>query len=266
MSIVCFDNVSVYYDKKPALENIHLNIQKHEHSVILGANGSGKSTLIKLFSNDLHPIFKKNMVKKIFNQDDWNIQGLKSQMGIITNDLHIEFCQQAAGQTGWELVASGFFSSLGKFFHHEPEYWQIEKTKQVMQFLNMEHLQNKTVAQMSTGEIRKCIIGRALVHEPKSILLDEPTVGLDIKARFEFLQILQELSKSVTIILITHHLEEIFPQIKKVILLKNGKIFKEGNKHEVLTSENLTNVFSIPIRVIEKNGFYSAELLSNHEL
>ena len=112
---------------------------------------------------------------------------------------------------------------------------------------------------MSTGEIRKCIIARALVHDPKAMILDEPTVGLDIKAQLEFVALLRKIASQRTIILITHHLEEIFEEISNVVLLKEGRIYKQGKKEECLSDEHLSFTFGVPLHVSVQNGRYVIE-------
>ena len=112
---------------------------------------------------------------------------------------------------------------------------------------------------MSTGQIRKCIIARALVHDPKAMILDEPTVGLDIKAQLEFVELLRKIAKERTIVLITHHLEEIFEEVSNVVLLKGGRIYKQGKKEEMLSDENLSYTFDVPLHVNVQNGRYVIE-------
>ena len=128
-----------------------------------------------------------------------------------------------------------------------------------MDFLEIIDLKDKKVSSMSTGQLRKCIVARALIHDPKAFVLDEPTVGLDIKAQINFIKLLQKISLKSTIILVTHHLEEIFPEIKNVALIYNNTIFKIGKKEDILNSENLSTVFDIKIEVKQKNERYYFE-------
>lgn len=257
MNIVDFKNVSVGYNGKPVLNNINLKIEEGQHSVILGANGSGKSTLIKLMSNDIYPNIKEKYTKHVFGQERWNIWDLKSHLGIITNNLHNDFLNQAKHTSGLDVILSGFHSTLGRFSHQEFTKYQEEKSLEIMNFLGIEDLKSKKVNEMSTGQLRKCIIGRALIHNPKAMLLDEPTVGLDIKAQINFIEIIRKISKTTTIILITHHVEEIFEEISKGILIADGTIYKQGNKKNIITSENLSHIFKLDLDIdINNNRFY----------
>ena len=255
-TIIDFENIYVSYDVKPILENINLKIKEKEHWVILGSNGSGKSTLIKLISNDLYPNTKYPFKKEIFSKDRWSIFDLKKNLGIITNDLHNYFEKQGSFLSAYEVVLSGYFSSIGVFKHQDFTEEQHKKALEVLEFLEIKKMKDKRVGQMSTGQLRRCIIGRALIHNPKAFILDEPTVGLDIKAQNSFIKLIQKLSAKASIILVTHHIEEIFPEVSHVALVHNKTIFKQGKKEEILTSENLSEIFEIDIKLEKENQKY----------
>lgn len=255
--IIDLQNISVIYDYAKALDNISLKISNKQHTAILGANGSGKSTLIKLISNDVYPVFNQNSVKKIFSEDSWDIWELKTKLGFITNDLHFNLQNNAKNITTYEVIKSSFFSSIGFFPHQKYTDEQHIKTKQIIQYLDIENLAVKTVSSLSTGELRKIVIARALVHEPQALLLDEPTVGLDIKSQIDFVNLINTLSKTKTIILITHSVEEIFSSIKQVVLMKDGAIWQQGKKDNLMTSKNLSYIFDTQITLHQKQHRYS---------
>ena len=254
--IINFENIYANYDATPVLEDINLKIKTDEHWVILGANGSGKSTLIKLLLNDLYPNPKYPFKKQIFGQDRWSIFDLKKHLGIITNDLHTNFEINGSFLTAYEVVLSGFYSSIGVFKHQDFSNQEHEKALEVLEYLEISQIKDKKVHQMSTGQLRRCIIGRALIHNPKAFILDEPTVGLDIKAQNSFIKLIQKLSKKSSIILVTHHIEEIFKEVSHVALMMNKTIFKQGKKEEILTSENLSQIFEIQINLQKENDRY----------
>lgn len=259
MEIICFKHVNVAYEEANVLHEIDLCIKEGEHTAILGANGSGKSTLLKLFSNDIYPRYSESMKKEVFGKSRWDIWELKRHLGIITNDLHYQFTERAGFLNGLEVALSGFFSSFHIYEHQELLPLHVNKAKEVLHFLGIEHLVKKKISEMSTGQIRKCIIARALVHDPKAMILDEPTVGLDIKAQLEFVELLRKIAKERTIVLITHHLEEIFEEVTSVVLLKEGRIYKQGKKEEMLSDENLSYTFDVPLHVNVQNGRYVIE-------
>ena len=259
MNIIEFENIDVGYDEKVVLKDINLKIKSGEHFAILGANGSGKSTLMKLIQSQIHPRQTKEFKKEIFGKSRYSIFDLKKELGVITNDLHNYFEKEAGYLNGFEVVLSGYYSSIGIFTHQDFTKEQIKKALEVMDFLEIIDLKDKKVSSMSTGQLRKCIVARALIHDPKAFVLDEPTVGLDIKAQINFIKLLQKISLKSTIILVTHHLEEIFPEIKNVALIYNNTIFKIGKKEDILNSENLSTIFDIKIEVKEKNKRYYIE-------
>lgn len=251
-----FKNLFVSYGEGDALCGVSLDIAELEHTAILGANGSGKSTLIKLFSNDVYPRFRADSVKKVFGRDRWSVFELKRLLGIVTNDFHYYALHTAPQISCFELVVSSFYSSVGIFDSHEYDETMIEAARAAMERVGILDLTDKPLCETSTGQMRKTLIARALALNPKALLLDEPTVGLDIGAQIEFLDIVRDLAKEKTIILITHHIEEIFPEIQKVVLLDSGKIVSCGAKEGVITGENLSKAFGVSIEVGVDNGRY----------
>jgi len=251
-----FKDIYVSYGEAPVLENVNLKVIENQHWVILGANGSGKSTLIKLISNDLYPNPKYPFKKEVFGKERWNIFELKNNLGIITHDLHNYFVVHGSFLTAYEVVISGFYSSIGVFQHQDFTEEQHQKAQDVLSFLEISGIKNKNVHQMSTGQLRLCVIGRALVNDPRALLLDEPTIGLDFKAQHRFLKLLQKLSKTLSIILVTHHIEEVFDEISHVALMYNKTLFKQGEKQSILTSENLSTIYEIDMNIQQQEGRY----------
>ncbi len=254
--LVELKNVYVNYGKFEALKNINLEIKQNENWVFLGANGSGKSTLIKLFSNDLYPNTSYPFKKLLLGKDRWDISELKKFFGIITNDLHYQFMERSPNVTIEDIVLSGFYSALGVFKNHITTEIEHKKAEEVMNFLDILRIKNKKVCELSSGELRRSIIGRALVHSPKIFILDEPTDGLDIKAQYNFLLTIRKLAKDYSILLITHNVEEIIPEITHVGLIYNNTIYKQGKKEDILTSDNLSEIFGINIDLEIENQRY----------
>ncbi|MDD5117868.1 MAG: ATP-binding cassette domain-containing protein [Sulfuricurvum sp.] len=258
-SIVLFDNVQLTYTATPVLKNLSLQIEQGEHCVILGANGSGKSSLIKLINCELYPSYiDEPFRREILGNGRWVVTELRKHLGVVTNDLHTRFAFESGYLSGFETVLSGFNGTIGLFDHLEVTSEQIEAAERAMIRLGIEHLSDKRLSEMSTGELRKCIVARALVHPVKAILLDEPTVGLDIKAQLDFIEMMRSLANSgTTVILVTHHIEEVFEEITKAVLLKEGMIYAAGEKEEVLNSDNLSMIFNTPLKLEKMYGRYS---------
>ena len=170
--------------------------------------------------------------------------------------MHNTFGSQGKYITAYEVILSGFYSSIQIFNHQDFTKEQHQKVLEVLEFLEILELKDKKVHQMSTGQLWRSIIGRALIHDPKAFILDEPTVGLDNKSQHSFIKLIQKLSKSASIIIVTHHIEEIFEEITHVALIHNKTIFKQGKKEDILTSKNLSEIFEIDIDLQKENERY----------
>ncbi|MCK9161657.1 MAG: ATP-binding cassette domain-containing protein [Arcobacter butzleri] len=256
MYIIEFENIDLGYDENLVLKDINLKIKQGEHWAILGANGSGKSTLLKLIQSQIHPRANKKFKKEIFGKSRYSIFELKKELGIITNDLHSYFAKEAYYLSAYEVVLSGYYGWVGMFDYKEFSDIQKQKAYDVMEFVEILDIKNKKVSAMSTGELRRALIARALIDSPKVFILDEPTVGLDIKSQINFIKMLKKLAQNSSIILVTHHLEEIFEEIDNIALIHNQTIYKQGKKEDILTSKNLSEIFNLDLKIDKKNGRY----------
>jgi iron complex transport system ATP-binding protein len=253
--LIEFQDVTVYRGEKIALDGITLSIQAGEHVAILGPNGCGKSTLIKTITRECYPRYSGNGVGlRIFGQECWNVFDLRALLGIVSNDL-MQSC--ARDISGREAVLSGFFSSIGIWPNHHVTAAMEAKTDEILTLLEIGHLAARDVNEMSSGEARRILIGRALVHDPKALVLDEPTASLDLHAMHELRAILRKLAQAGTsIIVVTHHLPDIIPEIGRVILIKKGRVLRDGAKRDVLTSGLLSELFETPVELVARDGLY----------
>ena len=245
------------------LQDLEFDIRSGEHIALLGPNGSGKSSFIRLITRQDYPLARPDgsAPMLILGQARWEVFKLRSQLGIVSADLHNAFTDgQGFGRTlGLDAVMSGFFSSLGLFDHQQVTDAMRQRAQEALALVEGEQLAGKRMDALSTGEARRILIARALAPDPGALLLDEPTTGLDLAARHRFLEILSRLaSLGKTLILVTHHIEEIIPEIDRVILLKEGRVFKDGGKEEVLRTEPLSQLFGMPIQVHRHGTRYSA--------
>lgn len=245
------------------LANLSLDIPEGQHTAIVGPNGSGKSTLIKLISRQLHPLAHADgrPIVSVFGQSNWNVFELRSLLGIVSPDLHSAFAG-AGGITGIDAVVSGYFASQGTANHHTVTPEMKRQARNALAELGALSLADKPMETMSAGEARRVLIARALVHHPRALLLDEPTTGLDIAVRRKFLETLRVLAaQGRTLLLVTHHIDEIIPEIERVILMKEGSVYADGAKENVLTSKNLSAVFGMDIYVNRAaRGYFTADL------
>jgi iron complex transport system ATP-binding protein len=240
---------------KIVLHDITLRIQAGEHVAILGPNGCGKSTLIKTITRECYPLVQPVSSLTILGQDTWNIFELRTLLGIVSNDLMNASTRDI---TGLEAVLSGFFSSVGIQPYHHVTAAMLEKARAVLELLEIQHLASRELNAMSSGEGRRILIGRALVHDPLALLLDEPSNSLDLHAALELRALLRKLAQSgIGILLVTHHLADIIPEIDRVILLEKGRIFADGGKAGLLTAEYLSRLFGLPVNLVQQDGYYN---------
>lgn len=242
------------------LDDLSLTIALGEHTAIVGPNGSGKSSLIKLITRQHYPLAGEDGKPRItiFGRDRWDIFELRTLLGIVSADLHQTFVNDGA-LTGLEVILSGFFASQGLARHHAVTPAMRGRAREALDLMEAAALADKPMAQMSTGEARRILIARALVHDPRALLLDEPTTGLDLIARRRFLETLRRIAgRGTTLILVTHHVEEILPEIGRVVLMRDGAVFRDGSKRDVLTAQSLTALFDAPVQVREEAGYYTA--------
>ncbi len=247
-------NVTVMRGDNIALRNLSLTIGAGEHVAILGPNGCGKSTLIKTITRECYPLAEPGATVTILGERFWNVVDLRSMLGIVSNDLMAQCTREI---TGFEIVLSGFFSSIGIWPNHHVTEKQRRKALDVLRFLEAAHLADKPVEEMSSGEARRMLIGRALVHDPKALLLDEPSTSLDLFAQHELRENVRKLARAgIAIILVTHHLSDIIPEIDRVIMMQNGGISDDGAKQDVLTAATLGKLFGVKVQLAQRDGYY----------
>jgi iron complex transport system ATP-binding protein len=249
-----FANVTVWQGPKKALNAVSVTIGEGENVAILGPNGAGKSTFVKAVLRELYPDpTVEGLVFRIRGRDVWDVFELRSTIGVVSNDLQSAF---ARGITGREVVLSGFFSSVG-LFNQVVTPAMERKTDEVLSFLEIDYLRDRPMTEMSSGESRRLLIGRALVHDPATLILDEPTNSLDLHALHTFRQTLQKVARAGTgIILITHQIHDIIPEISRVVLMDRGRFVRDGKKEDVLTGAEIGRLFGIDVNVRKDGGYY----------
>jgi iron complex transport system ATP-binding protein len=254
--IIEMENVTVCKNGNILLDNFSLNIKNGENVAIIGPNGAGKSSFIKTVTGNLRPLQSEKTIVRLFGKKRWDIFGLRNKMGIISGDLQDEYMRNIPGI---EVVVSGFFSSIGLYRNHTITGDMKRRAHEVLGFLGIEHLASRPINEMSTGQARRLLVARALVHDPDVLILDEPANSLDIRARHIFRQSMRTIaSKGKNIILVTHNLEDLIPEIDRVVLLSEGRVYRDGPADEILTAENLSDIFGIQVQVFSKDGYYHA--------
>ena len=256
--LIDIHNATIYRGNTRVFDNFDLTIEQHEQVVILGPNGSGKTTLLKVVNREIYPVLQDDSWVRILGRSTWNVWELRSHIGVVSHDLQARYRDTTSGL---DVVLSGYFSSVGihGILAGRINDAQKIRARQVMHELGVESLADTPLRNMSTGQQRRCLLGRALVHDPDTLILDEPTAGLDLTASFDYLARIRDLvGKGKNIVVVTHLLNEIAPDIKRIVLLREGAIVADGPKEEVLTEENLLMTYGTPIKLARVDGYYLA--------
>jgi iron complex transport system ATP-binding protein len=254
--ILDIQHATVYRGDTCVFSDFSFTLREGEHAAILGPNGAGKSTLLKLLSGEVHPMPLDGTRMTLFGEEGWNVWDVRKHVGIVSHDLQRDYLICAEGLN---VVLSGYYASNDTYEYQEFTEAQVARAHEVMQELGVESLAGRRFGHLSTGEQRRFLLGRALVHDPPVLVLDEPTSGLDLKACFQYLDLLRtQIQKGKTVLLVTHQLHEVPPEIERVVLLKEGKILADGSKSVVLTDDQVSTLFDHPIVLARANGWYQA--------
>jgi iron complex transport system ATP-binding protein len=251
-------NATIYRGNTRVFDNFDLTIEQHEQVAILGPNGSGKTTLLKVVNREIYPVLQDDSWVRILGRSTWNVWELRSHIGVVSHDLQARY---RGTTSGLDVVLSGYLSSVGihGILAGRISDVQKKKARQVMHDLGVGSLADTPLRNMSTGQQRRCLLGRALVHDPDTLILDEPTAGLDLTASFDYLARIRDLVvKGKNIVVVTHLLNEIPPDIERIVLLREGSIVADGPKEAVLTEENLLTTYGTPIKLARVDGYYLA--------
>ncbi|WP_411826577.1 ABC transporter ATP-binding protein [Luteolibacter sp. AS25] len=238
-------NANVWRDENLALKELNLSLRADQSVAILGGNGAGKSTLLKLITGEVRPAFGATC--RLFGEERWNLEEIRHQLGLVMPEDVARFHPQ---ETSSDVVLSAFRAAYGRTrdmaFTREEE----EKCSKAIGELGIQNLAQRYFGQLSSGEKRRFLIARALVHQPEVLILDEPSTALDFAGRLAMLDKLRDLAnRSTTLLLVTHDPAEILPEIERVILLKKGRVIADGEKKEILNSDSLSELFGMSLKL-----------------
>lgn len=245
--------VEAWLGPRPVFTDLSLTLRLGEHTAILGPNGSGKSSLIRLLTRQIHPVVRPQSHLRVFGQELVNLWDLRRRMGLVSQDLQTT-CSPAIPAA--MVVLSGWFGSVGLGPHHRPTAQQHQRVGELLGELGLSDLAMRPFGQLSTGQQRRLLLARALVHRPSLLVLDEPLAGLDLRARHQLLASLRSLARSgTTLLLVTHQIEAILPEISRCILLRQGRVLADGPCEALLGDAPLSDLFETPLRVCQANGY-----------
>lgn len=263
--VLALDDVTVIRGETRVLDGVTLTVHPRQHTVVLGANGAGKSSLIRVLTHEDRPVARDDgrVGVRVFGDDRWDVFDLRSRLGIVSAEMHHRFVDgNTAGRIlGIDAVLSGFFASQGVTRYRTVTPAMRAAADLALARMGARHLAAQAMHEMSSGEARRVLLARALVAEPWALVLDEPTTGLDLVARDRFMERVRQIARAgTTLVLVTHHVEEVVPEIEQVILLTEGRVLAAGRPAEVLTSGALSVVFGAPVVLEQHLGHYRAHI------
>jgi len=258
--LIELDHATVVRGQVKVLHGLTLSIAQGQHTALLGPNGCGKSTLIKLITRELYPLAvgAGTVAVRVLGQSRWQVDRLRSQLGIVTGDLSSNLSDMP-GLTVEQAVLSGFFASYVVPSFREITTAMRERVGETLALTGATALRERAYAELSAGETRRVLIARALVNRPQALLLDEPSTGLDLVARQQLVATMRTLAQQgITLVLVTHHIEEVIPEIERVVLLREGRVLADGTRQALLCDAPLSEVFGGAIKVVEHDGRLTA--------
>lgn len=262
--LIEMQNVQVRIGRKEIFSELSLTLPPDRSSAVIGPNGSGKSTLLKLIFRDLYPEANENSVFKILGQLPRERDQLRLRMGLVSHELQTKIDK---GSSVLQVVVAAYYSSLTTYSHQVYTDEQYDTAKKYLEFVGIGHLADQFFVALSTGEQRRCLLARSLIHDPEYLILDEPTSGLDIKATHQYMEAMSMLvAAGKKIVLVTHHMNEILPEIDWFVFLKDGALVEEGAREDLLTDEKLSSLFEIPIQINDTDGRLTANTAMTRKL
>lgn len=253
--IVRIEHANVRREGKLILKDVSLSLSKGEHIAIIGPNGAGKSTLIDVISRHIYPLATDEYKSFLFGSEKWMRSELEKLIGLVSerNAIFLNTSYKVR-----EIVCSGLYSSLGFDFHHQTKDEDWRKADEELMKVGLYDKRDRVMNTLSSGEKRRIMLARVNINKPKLLLLDEASAALDFPARASLRRLISTYTENSTIVMVTHELSEIIPEIKRVILMDGGRIVMDGSKEDVLTSGNLSALFKEKVHVSCSDGIYTA--------
>jgi iron complex transport system ATP-binding protein len=256
VSLFEFRDVTVLRGGREVLHRLSLCVEDGEHVAIVGPNGAGKSTLLKLVTRECYPVPAPETVARIYGRERWNVFELRGELGIVSNDLGAALRSRA---TARDIVLSGFFSSATLEPGHEVTDMMRAAADKALADIGASALSSRSLESLSSGELQRIVIARALVHAPRALIFDEPSNSLDLAAQRELRDAMRALAAhGITIVLVTHHLADVIPEIERVVFLANGTIVADGPKAELFEAGRLSRLFGVEVTLTLEDGTYHA--------
>jgi len=240
-------NITAYKQDYKVIKNLSIKLFNNERIVILGPNGSGKSSMVDLINRNIYPIVKKDSYFRIFNEELIDIWKVRKFISIVNNEIKFRISKDLKVK---DVLLSGLYGRLCKIYNPKKE--DLIKVNELIEKMYLNDIIDKKFGWLSDGEKQISIIARAIINNPKVLILDEPSVNIDLKSRIFLIKKIQNLTKSgICILCITHDISMVTKDYNRVIFLKDREIVRDGKPSELMNSENINQLFDVNIKLIE---------------
>ena len=231
------------------------DLAEGEHVALLGPNGAGKSTFIQLLTREVFPLHRDEPPVRFRGQARPLLADIKQALGIVSATMHD---QVRVHLPVLDIVCGGVFGTLGLPNHVEATDGQRRAAMDALGRLGIADLADRDVMPLSTGQVRRVLVARELMSDPKVLIFDEPCTGLDPEGMYHVRRTMGMLAaEGRSVVLVTHYPEDIIPALDRVLLIKDAEVFADGPKEELLTSKTMSDLFGVPLEVTERNGWYA---------
>ena len=243
-------NTTAYKNDYKVIKNLSIKLFDNERVIILGPNGAGKSAIVDLINRNIYPIVKKDSYFRIFNEELIDIWKVRKYISTVNNEIKLRINKHLKVR---DILLSGLYGKFCKI--NDPKIEDLIKLKELIEKMLLNDIADKKFGHLSDGEKQISIIARAIINDPKVLILDEPSVNLDLKSRIFLIKKIQDLSKlGISILCITHDISLITRDYNRLIFLKDRKIIRDGKPSELMRNENINQLFDIDIKLIENSN------------
>ena len=243
-------NTTAYKNDYKVIKNLSIKLFDKERIIILGPNGAGKSAIVDLINRNIYPIVKKDSYFRIFNDELIDIWKVRKYISTVNNDIKLRINKHLKVR---DILLSGLYGKFCKI--NNPKIEDLIKVKELIEKMLLNDIADKKFGYLSDGEKQISIIARAIINNPKVLILDEPSVNIDLKSRIFLIKKIQDLSQlGISILCITHDISIITKDYNRVIFLKDREIIRDGKPSELMTNKNINQLFDIDIKLIENSN------------
>ena len=243
-------NTTAYKQDYKVIKNLSIKLFYNERIIILGPNGSGKSSIVDLINRNIYPLVEKESYFKIFNEELIDIWKVRKYISTVNNEIKLRINKDLKVK---DVLLSGLYGRFCKI--NNPKIEELNKVKELIDKMFLNDIADKEFGYLSDGERQISIIARAIINNPKVLILDEPSVNLDLKSRIFLIEKIKNLSQlGICILCITHDISIITKDYSRLIFLKDREIIRDGKPSELMNSKNINQLFDIDIKLIENSN------------